>query len=63
MEFLIFALLIGAHVLLAAHMVDYVIESTRRPVGALRGGSAYEETPNGDAAMPLDIVSQYNRAA
>jgi hypothetical protein len=32
MELFIFGSVFGAQVLLAAHMVDYVLESTRRPV-------------------------------
>jgi hypothetical protein len=32
MELFIFGSIFGAQVLLAAHMVDYVMESTRRPV-------------------------------
>jgi hypothetical protein len=31
MELFIFGSVFGAQVLLAAHMVDYVLESTRRP--------------------------------
>jgi hypothetical protein len=63
MEIFLYVSGIGVLVLLAAHMVDYALESTRRSLANPRGAVRNEEAPSGDVRTPRDVLEEYDRAA
>jgi hypothetical protein len=49
---------IGTLVLLAVHVLDYALESQRRPMSVLHMPS--DEFPTDGAPLPFDTLSQYD---
>lgn len=60
MELFMLVSFTGMLVLLATHVVDFVV-ATRRPVGAM-GVGRNDETPD-DATLLEEVVEEYDRAA
>jgi len=54
---------IGILVLLATHMVDYAVESTRRSLVSRRGAMRGKEAAIADVRVPREVPEQYDRAA
>lgn len=63
MEIFLYVSGIGVLVLLAVHMVDYALESTRRSLANPRGAVRTEEAASGDVRTPREVVEEYDRAA
>jgi len=51
----------GTLVLLAVHVLDYALESQRRPMSALH--TPDDEFPTDGAPLPFDHLSRYDQAA
>jgi hypothetical protein len=64
MEIFLYVSGIGVLALLATHMVDYALESTRRSLANPQGGAVRNAAAaSGDVLTPREVVEEYDRAA
>jgi hypothetical protein len=63
MELILFVSGIGILALLATHMIDYALESTRRSLDRPRGDVRNQEAASGDIPTPPEGVKEYDQAA
>jgi hypothetical protein len=63
MELFLFASGIGVLLLLAVHLLDYAVKSTRESANDASVIMPDQEAPADDEPLPLETVAHYDRAA